>query len=652
MPNGGKYALLFGVWAGITELIPYVGPWLGAAPPVLYALVQHPLSAFWVALLFLGIQQLEGHVVVPKVMGNSLRLHPLLVIFGLLAGGEIYGFPGILVALPLLAAARAVWEFFSERVELARWPPDGPLARRSALEVVADEAGARRSRSDAAARCARVGVARRFGDVEALAPTDFELVAGETVALVGPNGAGKSTLLAILAGALEPSEGRVETHARVGWVPQRPAHYARLSPRENLELFARLEGGEDPAAAAGAALERFSLPDDGRVGALSVGNRQRLDLAIALLGAPQLLLSTSLRSRSTRVRGAAVGRALGRQPPAAERRALAARRAARPAARRADRVARPGSAPPRLGGRRTRCAARAARSASRRRTSRRSSTPTACSCCEDGRHRRRLRRGGLRMSAVWLLLRKDLTVLRRSPLLLGALLAYPIVIALLVGLVAGYASSKPRVAFVDEDGVPPVVRSPATASTSRRSSTRSRSNVTLVRMGADEASARARVRARSSRRSPCRPASSARSRRRRAARASCCAPAAARLAPRVTQQVQALVYQLNRKLQGVFIKANLVYVQLILHGGNGSFLGQHVHGARPRRHGAAARGAAAVRSACRRSATSSATRALALAQTGDALQATAHPILLRSRRRRAAAGCSPRRCSRTGSRSR
>src|SRR5256885_10319167 len=58
-------------------------------------------------LLFLGIQQLEGHIVVPKVMGHTLRLHPLLVIFGLLAGGEIYGFPGILVALPLLEIGRA-----------------------------------------------------------------------------------------------------------------------------------------------------------------------------------------------------------------------------------------------------------------------------------------------------------------------------------------------------------------------------------------------------------------------------------------------------------------------------------------------------------------------------------------------------------------
>jgi predicted PurR-regulated permease PerM len=139
MPNGQKYALLFGVWAGITELIPYVGPWLGAAPPVLYALVQDPISALWVALLFLGIQQLEGHVVVPKVMGHSLRLHPLLVIFGLLAGGEIYGFPGIIVALPLLAAGRAAWEFFSERIALANWPSDAPVETAVGLEVVPEE---------------------------------------------------------------------------------------------------------------------------------------------------------------------------------------------------------------------------------------------------------------------------------------------------------------------------------------------------------------------------------------------------------------------------------------------------------------------------------------------------------------------------------
>jgi ABC-2 type transport system ATP-binding protein len=137
------------------------------------------------------------------------------------------------------------------------------------------------------------GVSRRFGRDVALAPTDVVVSAGEVVALVGPNGAGKSTLLALLAGALEPSEGTVERaeDVQIGWAPQRPALYGRLTPRENLELFARLEGEAEPAAAAGRLLRAFELPDTGRVAcALSVGNRQRLNLAIALLGSPRVLL--------------------------------------------------------------------------------------------------------------------------------------------------------------------------------------------------------------------------------------------------------------------------------------------------------------------------------------------------------------------------
>jgi ABC-2 type transport system ATP-binding protein len=138
-----------------------------------------------------------------------------------------------------------------------------------------------------------VGVSRRYGTTVALEPTDLELAPGESLALVGPNGAGKSTLLAILAGALEPSEGRVERldGVRTGWVPQRPAHYGRLSARENLELFARLEDEPEPRAAASALLDRFALPDDGRPSSdLSVGNRQRLNVALSLLGDPGVLL--------------------------------------------------------------------------------------------------------------------------------------------------------------------------------------------------------------------------------------------------------------------------------------------------------------------------------------------------------------------------
>jgi ABC-2 type transport system ATP-binding protein len=147
--------------------------------------------------------------------------------------------------------------------------------------------------ADTAPVLAALGAGRRFGDHTALEPTSLHVREAEVVALLGPNGAGKSTLLALLAGGLEPTWGTVERRegVRVGWTPQRPAHYGRLSPRENLELFAELEREPEPEAAATRLLDEFELPDEPRPSArLSVGNRQRLNLAISLLGSPDVLL--------------------------------------------------------------------------------------------------------------------------------------------------------------------------------------------------------------------------------------------------------------------------------------------------------------------------------------------------------------------------
>ena len=146
--------------------------------------------------------------------------------------------------------------------------------------------------SDAAPFLRARGVARRFGAQVALEPADLDVLSGEALAVIGPNGAGKSTLIAILAGALEPSAGSVERAGgvRVGWVPQRPAYYDRLTARENLELFARLEGERDPRAAAETLLVQFDVPADRPAATLSVGNRQRLNVAVALLGSPRVLL--------------------------------------------------------------------------------------------------------------------------------------------------------------------------------------------------------------------------------------------------------------------------------------------------------------------------------------------------------------------------
>jgi len=138
------------------------------------------------------------------------------------------------------------------------------------------------------------GVAKRYGARTALVPTDLSVHSGEVVVLVGPNGAGKSTLLALLAGAMAPSAGLVSTElppSAIGWVPQRPAQYRHLSARENLLLFARLQRLRNPAAVSEQMLLEFGLPDDSlRSSHLSVGNQQRLNLAIGFLGDPRLVL--------------------------------------------------------------------------------------------------------------------------------------------------------------------------------------------------------------------------------------------------------------------------------------------------------------------------------------------------------------------------
>jgi len=85
---------------------------------------------------------------VPNVMGNALRLHPLLVIFGLAAGFEMYGFPGALISLPVLAVARAIWEFFSDRIKLEPWTGDGgPVPVEVELVEPAGQQTARRTLS-------------------------------------------------------------------------------------------------------------------------------------------------------------------------------------------------------------------------------------------------------------------------------------------------------------------------------------------------------------------------------------------------------------------------------------------------------------------------------------------------------------------------
>jgi ABC-2 type transport system ATP-binding protein len=140
---------------------------------------------------------------------------------------------------------------------------------------------------------AAAGVSKRYGRREALRDVSFEAAPGEILAVIGPNGAGKTTLLSIVAGIQPPTAGSVSRPPReVGWVPQHPAVYAKLSVAENLRLFARLERVGDPDAAVRAMLEQTGLADRAgdELGRLSGGNRQRVNIAVGLLADPPVLL--------------------------------------------------------------------------------------------------------------------------------------------------------------------------------------------------------------------------------------------------------------------------------------------------------------------------------------------------------------------------
>jgi predicted PurR-regulated permease PerM len=120
-PDGSKYALAFAVFYGVMELVPYIGPILGALPPVLVALLTKPITGLWVAVLFVGLQQLEGHVVAPQIFGHTLRINPLLVILALLLGLQFYGIFGALLALPILAVLRETVVYLGRHLTLESW---------------------------------------------------------------------------------------------------------------------------------------------------------------------------------------------------------------------------------------------------------------------------------------------------------------------------------------------------------------------------------------------------------------------------------------------------------------------------------------------------------------------------------------------------
>lgn len=104
------FPIILSVINGIANIIPYFGPIIGAVPPILMALLSSPSKALWVTVLLLIIQQVEGNILSPKIIGDSISMHPIIVIILLILGGKIGGFTGMVLAVPLGVVIKIIYE--------------------------------------------------------------------------------------------------------------------------------------------------------------------------------------------------------------------------------------------------------------------------------------------------------------------------------------------------------------------------------------------------------------------------------------------------------------------------------------------------------------------------------------------------------------
>ncbi len=124
---GVRFAALLGLIAGVFEILPFIGPFIGLVPAVLVATIQSPLLGLWTLIVFLAIQQLENVVLVPRISGKAVELHPALIMLVIVIGNQLAGLWGMLLAVPVTAMFRDVFKYLYLRLK------DEPVSPKEAM---------------------------------------------------------------------------------------------------------------------------------------------------------------------------------------------------------------------------------------------------------------------------------------------------------------------------------------------------------------------------------------------------------------------------------------------------------------------------------------------------------------------------------------
>lgn len=112
---GVDFAIVIGFITGLADVIPYIGPFLGFIPAIIFAFIASPIKALWVAILFVLIQWVENNILGPKILGGTIGMHPLTILLSIIAGGAIFGVVGMILSVPFVAIVRIFYNFFREK---------------------------------------------------------------------------------------------------------------------------------------------------------------------------------------------------------------------------------------------------------------------------------------------------------------------------------------------------------------------------------------------------------------------------------------------------------------------------------------------------------------------------------------------------------